>query len=133
MDAKRISQLLKRQLLVNKLIRSSFVYRLFLFLSRAGLYRKKEDLALCYTGVKNKKLIPAVIDYPDFITGEKLTTSIEKILAGAKKGAGEMIEAAQLFYQGKIDKATLENKIPGESLETGRVDCPVSKMKYFNK
>ena len=129
---KRILELVKRQLLVNKLIRSGLAYQVFLFLSWIGLYKRKEDLALCYARVKNRKIIPKVINYPDFITGEKLTTSVKKILADARSKAEEMLEAAGNYYQGRINREELGNKIPGKSLETGRVDCPVSKMKYFN-
>ncbi|MFA6171451.1 MAG: zinc dependent phospholipase C family protein [Patescibacteria group bacterium] len=121
--------------LVNFLTRSRPAYYLLKLLVKSGLYIKKEDLALCYSNLENeKKLIPSgEIVYRDIISGVNKKTSVAELLGSAEAKALVMINASFKYFRGQAGKEELLEKVPGESLETGRINCPTSKIKYFKE
>jgi len=128
----RILELIKKQALINRLIRSRAVYFIFLLLVRLGLYGREEDLPLSYFDLKNgEEIIPEVIKYRDFISGEEKETTPEKLILESLFKGEKIISVAAGYFSGKIGKKELEAAIPGESMETGKVGTPAGAIKYF--
>ncbi|MFA6106197.1 MAG: zinc dependent phospholipase C family protein [Patescibacteria group bacterium] len=128
----KILELIKKQALINRLIRSRAVYFIFLLLVWLGLYGREEDLPLSYFNLKNgEEIIPEAIKYRDFISGEEKETNLEKLITESAAKGEKAISAAVGYYFGKIGRKELEAAIPGESMETGKVNCPATAIKFF--
>ncbi|MFA6393593.1 MAG: zinc dependent phospholipase C family protein [Patescibacteria group bacterium] len=128
----RTVKLIKRQALINRLIRNWAVYYFISALCRLGIYRRTEDLSLSYYNLKKgEEIIPAIIRYRDFISGEEKETSLEKLIGESAAKAEKVISAAVGYYEGKIGKKELAAIIPGESMETGKINCPAKLIRFF--
>lgn len=125
--------LAKRQSIINYLLRSRTVYYLLFALVKLGIYKENQDLAISYFHLNSRRRIKTdKINYRDFLTGEQKRTSIEELFSQAKIIGQKRTKACWDFFLGKINEAELKKLVPGESLETGRANCPVSAIKYFN-
>jgi hypothetical protein len=128
----RMAELIKKQALVNRLIRSRAVYYLISALCRLGIYGRTEDLSLSYYDLKkSKEIIPAIIRYRDFISGEEKETSSKKLIGESATEAEKVISAVVGYYEGKVGKKELAAIIPGKSMETGKINCPAKLIRFF--
>ena len=91
-------------------------------------------LGIFYGNLKrDHRIFPDEIDYQDIITGEKLHTSIKELFSRSDDYAERLIVAAYDYYLGKLTREQASLVIRGESLDTGKVNIPVSMTKYYHK
>jgi hypothetical protein len=127
-----IERILKNKALFLRFIKNDFILSILYLLYRPKFYKYKMFLGLFYGNLKrDKRGIPKVIDYRDIITGVKLQTTIEDLFERSYFFAEQLIIAANDYYSGKLTHEQAAVIIRGESLNTGRVNMPVTKIKYY--
>ncbi|MEI7497662.1 MAG: zinc dependent phospholipase C family protein [Candidatus Falkowbacteria bacterium] len=133
---KDIMAALHRKATIYSLLRSNIVlsvlYFFYRIVERSSWSRLKVLLGIFYGNLKrDSRTIPHRINYRDIITGESKTTTIYDLFNQAREKAVEMVDAGYAYYRGKISRLEAEQIIRGESLDTGRLQMPVSDLKYF--
>jgi len=126
-----IRRALRKQLLSNRLFASNAAYWLARFIQRYGKTDMYEYLGLFYSHVAAQgNCIPEVISYRDIVSGAEKTTTINEVMTAAKDKAVAMMAAAYEYSQGRISKEKVKEAIPGESLDTGRLNTTVNSIRY---
>ncbi|KKQ61455.1 MAG: hypothetical protein US81_C0006G0011 [Parcubacteria group bacterium GW2011_GWE2_38_18] len=129
---KDIIKVLKRKSLLLKLLKLDFIYYPLYFSYKLHLVKLKFLLGIFYGNIKrDNRVIPDVINYRDLITGEKLQITVEELFEKSYLLVKNMINAAHAYYNGKLSREEASKIIRGESLNTGKLNCPVTDIKYF--
>ena len=124
-------QTYKKQIWTNKLFKIDLLFNLAYLLFNLGIYKNKTNLGFFYRNLaKDKTTIPKEYDFQDIITGEKSYLSIDELFLAAQKLAIDMQNAAHTYHKGIITKKECAKIISGKSLETGKLNCPISDMKF---
>lgn len=127
-----IERILKRKALFLRFIKNDYILSILYLLYRPKFYKYKMFLGLFYGNLKrDHRNIPEVINYRDILTGAKLQTNIYDLFDRSYFFAEQMIIAANDYYLGKLTREQASVIIRGESLNTGRVSMPVTKIKYY--
>jgi hypothetical protein len=134
-SAKKAEKIFRRQYFVNGILGNKFFYALSFFLEKIGLLNKKylELLHINlndYRALKNMDLLPEKITYLDLITGVQNSATLDDLFEKATGLAVSRIESAFDFYQDKITEEVCLEIIQGESMETGKINAPVSEIRY---
>jgi hypothetical protein len=128
-----LASLLKRKRILLALSRTTIFYKFIYFLYAIGVIKHKLFLGIFYANLKDdNRSLPTQIDYRDIITGAPLHTTVEELFEKAMLLAIERITVASDYYHGKIKSEEAKKIIRGESLNTGRENCPVTEIKYYN-
>ncbi|KKR21154.1 MAG: hypothetical protein UT48_C0012G0013 [Parcubacteria group bacterium GW2011_GWE2_39_37] len=129
---KDIIKVLKRKSLLLKLLKLDFIYYPLYFAYKLHLVKLKFLLGIFYGNIKrDSRIIPDNINYRDLITGVKKHTTVEELFQRADELVKNMISVAYGYYQGRLSRKEASEFIRGESLNTGKLNCPVTDIKYF--
>jgi len=129
---KEIYNTLWYQLCSNRIFASRAAYRIFKLSHRVNILKGISQLGLFYSDVRHgiKPLPDGHIAYRDIITGQDRHTTINGLFDAARTRALPMIKAAFDYSRGLISRQSLTKAIPGESLNTGMLNTPVSSIRY---
>jgi len=121
----------KKFLSNNKFFRSCFFYYVLLSLVKLNLHREKNDLKFFYCQ-KNGNILKLKEDIilKDLKKGVSFKTNFSQLFTEAEKYTISLIENSYLYYRGDIDSRKIKEKIKGESLDTGKLNFPVSEILY---
>jgi hypothetical protein len=121
----------KKQIVINKCFRNGLAYRLIFYLDKLKIRDFSKILPLFYHHLQNDNIeIAEKLDYRDIVHGRNMTESLSNLFVSAKSESINRINAAFAYYHDRIDKAGAMQIIRGESLDTGREDCPVCNIAY---
>ena len=128
----RIRGTIRKQVLLNRVFESRRLYRLArLLLRREFILTDPALLGLFYADVKHPCAnLEQRFSYQDPVSGEDLETSVFALMRRARTLAADMMEAAHLYARGRIPRDVLADRIPGLSLDTGRMNTPSSTIRY---
>jgi hypothetical protein len=119
----------KKQIRINKCFRSGFIYKLIHLLSKLHILDYKNILPLFYHHLQMDEIeIDETIKYCDIVSGKELQSNLTALLKFAEDESIKRIKAAFAYYNDMVGKADAMRIIRGESLDTGREDCPVHKV-----
>ena len=124
----------KKQIIINKCFRNCLAYKLIYYLDKLNILDFSKILPLFYHHLQKDNIeIAEKIDYRDIVHGQKMADSLSNLFVSAKAESINRINAAFAYYHDKIDKAGAMQIIRGESLDTGREGCSVSKIVFSKK
>ena len=116
----------RKQIRGNKCFRNGFMHKLIHLLSRLRILDYKNVLPLFYHHLKKQEMVLAeTITYRDIISGKEIERSLESLLKHAQDESIRRIKTAFAYYADEVDLAGAMQVIKGESLDTGREECPV--------
>lgn len=116
----------KKQIRGNKCFRNGFMHKMIHLLSRLRILDYKNVLPLFYHHLKKDEMeMDETLRYCDILSGVEIEGNLTALLKHAQDESIERIIAAFAYYNNLIDKADAMRIIRGESLDTGREDCPV--------
>ncbi len=119
----------KKQIRGNRCFRSRFMHKLIHLLSTLRLLDYRNVLPLFYHHLKWDKMeIAERFSYRDIVSGKELEGSLTALLKAAEAESVRRITAAFAYYNGETEKGDAMQIIRGESLDTGREDCPVHQV-----
>jgi len=121
----------KKQILINKCFRNGLAYRLIYYLDKLKIRDFSKILPLFYHHLQQDSLeLAGKIEYRDIVHGREITESLADLFQTAKTESINRINAAFAYYHDRIDRAATLQIIRGESLDTGREECPVRHIAY---
>jgi hypothetical protein len=124
----------KKQIIINRCFRNPFIYHLIYLLNKLKIKDFANILPLFYDHPqKDNMQLKGVVDYCDILHGHALQESFSNLFESAKEESIMRITAAFDYYDDDIDKSHAMQIIKGESLDTGREGCSVSKIAFSNK
>jgi hypothetical protein len=86
---------------------------------------------LFYGHLKRDRLeLKHAFEFRDIVDGQEKNGTLLEMFESAREEAIRRMDSAIAYYEGKIDKAAAMDVIRGESLDTGREDCPVSRINH---
>ncbi len=116
----------KKQIRGNKCFRNGFMHKLIHLLSRLRIIDYKNVLPLFYHHLKKHEMALAeTIRYRDIISGKEIERTLESLLKHAQEESIRRIKTAFAYYADEVDLVAAMQVIRGESLDTGREECPV--------
>ena len=116
-----IDDALKRQIKYFSLTRSRFYFVIFQALCKLGFFPAGVVAGFHENLKKDKTRLPDPVQYKDIITGESIKTTLNDLIEEAIQSGCRMIETADAYYTGRINRDECEKAISGHSLETGQV------------
>lgn len=121
----------KKQVRGNRCFKSPLTYKLIYLLNKYKIINCSLILPLFYGHLETDKLqLKQTIDYRDIVDGHARQESLQDLLESARVEAITRIDAAVSYYEGNLDRAAAIRVIRGESLDTGREDCPVTRINH---
>jgi hypothetical protein len=121
----------KKQIKGNRCFRCPVTYRVIHILNRIGIIKYDQILPLFYGHLETDTLeLEQSIDFRDIIDGRKRRESLPDMIDLARGEAIKRMNAAIAYYDGTMGQAAAMEVITGESLDTGREDCPVSRITH---
>ena len=116
----------RTQIKSNRYFRNGLMHRMIHLLSRLRVLNYGNVLPLFYHHLKKDAIeLEETIRYRDILSGRELEGNLSTMLRHVRDESIERIKAAFAYYNSLIDKAEAMRIIRGESLDTGREDCPV--------
>lgn len=130
-DEEELLKAYKKQIKGNRCFKCHFTYKLIYLLNKFRIRKFSHILPLFYSHLKTDNLeLKHTIDFRDIIDGRARQESLTGMLESAREEATKRINAAIAYYDGEMDRAAALLVIRGESLDTGREDCPVSSINH---
>ncbi|HEX9022307.1 MAG TPA: zinc dependent phospholipase C family protein [Geobacteraceae bacterium] len=116
----------RKQIRGNKCFRNGFMHKLIRIMSKLRILDYKNVLPLFYHHLKKHEMeLSETIRYRDIISGSEIERSLSSLLKHAQEESIRRIKTAFAYYEGKVDLEGAMLIIRGESLDTGREECPV--------
>ncbi len=107
------------------LFKSSFVYYVFILVSKLGLVNG--EASGMFEKEKNLLPFPQKVKYRDLITGKKLSTTLTELKSSSVAKGVKLINAANKYKKSKVQ---CKRVISGENFATGRTDKTVFDIKF---
>lgn len=121
-----------RKSILLKALKYDFILNLLYLFYRPSLSKYKMFLGIFYGNLKrDSRIFPDTVKYRDIITGENLITNIQDLFKKSEEFSLRLIDAAYRYYNGEMSREQAKQIIRGESLNTGRLNAPVTEIKYF--
>ena len=125
-----IGDALKRQIKYFSLTRSRLYFFIFKILSKIGVFPAQTVAGFHENLKKDSIRLPDRIQYKDVITGEPKKTTLNDLIEVAVQLGCRMIETADAYYTGRINRDECEKVIAGHSLETGQVGKRTADIRF---
>jgi Zinc dependent phospholipase C len=121
----------RKQLRGNRHFKSQFTYKLIYLLNKYKIKKYEQILPLFYGHLQRDfRELKLTFEIRDIIDGRTMRWSLDELLESAREEGIRRIETAVDYFYGRIDKIAAMEVIRGESLDTGREDCPVNSINH---
>lgn len=129
-----IRQAYRTQRLYNRAFNSELAYNLVRGLLALNIMKDESVLGLFYADCGNDKdMLGGAIVHQDLISGLETVSTVAALMFAARCKAVSMMQNAWAYVQGAITLSDLLEAIPGESLDTGKVQTPVEVIRYLKR
>jgi hypothetical protein len=122
----------RTQLIYNRAFTSSAAYTLVRIMLAFDLMHDPNVGGLFYADCRaSEDPFSGPIVHRDLISGLENVSTLPALMASAREKAVSMIEAAWSHNKGAMTMSELLRAIPGESLDTGKLQTPVERIRHL--